>query len=87
MNPIPNKKCDECDGTGCVNDNEAIGDHMRKLRVASKLSLREIARRLNLSGPYVSDLERGHRGWSHMRITEFENACDPDYKTPPAFNL
>lgn len=37
------------------------GDYLRALREREGLSLREVARRLALSAPYLSDVERGRR--------------------------
>jgi len=44
-------------------DNVETGMRARRLRTERHLSLREVARRLNWSAAYVSDLERGRRGW------------------------
>lgn len=40
------------------------GAHARILREQARLSLREVARRMRISAAYLSDLERGRRGWS-----------------------
>ncbi len=37
---------------------------MRSLRELAGISLRDAAKRLGLSAPYVSDLERGRRAWN-----------------------
>lgn len=55
--------CPECRGTGQVPDPRAIGTAMRAKRKATGLSLSEVARRLDVSAAYVSDLELGHRAW------------------------
>ena len=38
-----------------------LGAEIRRLREYYKLSLRELARRLSISAPYLSDIERGQR--------------------------
>jgi transcriptional regulator with XRE-family HTH domain len=38
---------------------QALGDFIRAQRLASKLSLRELAERTNVSNAYLSQLERG----------------------------
>lgn len=45
-------------------DHVATGAEMRSLRTAHRISLREIARRMKLSAPFISDLERGRRNWT-----------------------
>lgn len=47
---------------------------MRRKRVASKKSLREVAIKMKFSAPYISDLELGRRTWSADLITAFEKA-------------
>lgn len=69
------KPCPHCDGTGRVMDERAVGALMRKVREAKGLSLREVARRLKWSAPYVSDLERGQRVWTTTKQQRFLEAC------------
>lgn len=40
-----------------------LGSMMREEREKAGISLREMARRLGISAPYLSDLERGNRGF------------------------
>ena len=40
---------------------KTLGEHIRELRERNDLSLREFAKRLNLSAPFVSDIELGRR--------------------------
>ena len=54
-----------------VPDNEATGRLMREARLRAGLTLREMARRMKYSAPYLSDLERGRRGWTEARIEEW----------------
>ena len=56
-----------------VLDHEATGRAIRTARVRSKRSLRSIARDLNVSATFLSDLERGLRHWTPTwvrRVTE-----------------
>lgn len=57
-----------------VPDNIATGQLARQARYYAGLTLREVARRLKLSAPFVSDLELGRRKWSEKRIRQFANA-------------
>jgi transcriptional regulator with XRE-family HTH domain len=52
--------CPKCGGTGQMVDP---GD-MRRLRLASGKSLREVADQMGISPAYLSDLERGNRQWN-----------------------
>lgn len=44
---------------------------MRRLRQRWGVSLREMARRLDISAPYLSDLELGKREWTEEKISAF----------------
>jgi transcriptional regulator with XRE-family HTH domain len=55
-------------------DNAATGRLAREARTKAGLSLREVARRLDLSAPYVGDLELGRRGWTAERVIEYRKA-------------
>jgi len=51
--------CPKCGGSG---KQEIINpEALRKRRKAAGLSLRDMAKRLELSPPYISDVERGNR--------------------------
>ncbi|MCE6957497.1 helix-turn-helix domain-containing protein, partial [Cereibacter sphaeroides] len=45
-------------------EQKRIGAYARELREGRGLSLRETARRMKVSAPYLSDLERGNRHWT-----------------------
>ena len=55
-------------------DDAAVGKAMRKLRQKAGLTGREVARRMNLSAAYVSDLELGRRGWNAERRRAYTSA-------------
>jgi transcriptional regulator with XRE-family HTH domain len=57
-------RCPKCRGTGRVPDARAIGAVMRQRREKAKRSLRSVARSLEVSAAYLSDLERGNRRWT-----------------------
>jgi predicted transcriptional regulator len=50
--------------TVTVPNDEANGSLIRILRTKANMSLRELARQLDVSAPYVSDLELGRRSFS-----------------------
>ncbi len=60
-----------------VPDNAATGQLMREARKRAGLSLREMARRLGQSAPFVSDLELGRRGWDEKRIEQWADVLVP----------
>lgn len=47
---------------------------LRALREASGLSLRKVARRMGISAPYLSDLERGNRHLNPEILQRFQKA-------------
>lgn len=53
--------CTRCGGNGQEPDFRIEGHVMRCLRVSKGLTLRELARRMELSPPYLSDMELGRR--------------------------
>ena len=54
-------RCKRCHGTGVTPDWNRLGGELRRRRVASGLSLREVARRTEMSAAHLSDMERGQR--------------------------
>jgi cytoskeletal protein RodZ len=58
------KPCGTCGGSGKVPDPVFVGQKMRRLRNSEGKTLRAVARAMNLSAAYLSDLELGRRGWS-----------------------
>lgn len=57
-----------------VTDEIETGKLARNARKAARLSLREVARRMKLSAPYVSDLELGRRKWNETILDRFRSA-------------
>lgn len=60
--------------TVLVIDNLTTGDNARRLRQAKGKSLRTVASKLKFSPAYLSDLERGRRGWNEILLERFERA-------------
>ena len=56
--------CKSCNGTGREIDQAALGESYRKMREKTGMSLRDMAKALGFTPPYVSDVERGRRAWS-----------------------
>jgi transcriptional regulator with XRE-family HTH domain len=47
-----------------VVDHEATGAAWRKIRQDVGFTLRSLARKMGISAPFLSDLERGRRNWT-----------------------
>ena len=66
--------CIRCGGSGEIENPVYRGQEMRKKRETAARSLRDVARRMELSAAYVSDLELGRRAWSPKLIKAYEGA-------------
>lgn len=66
--------CPKCAGTGRVLDPRETGNEMRQMREKRRVSVHEMARRLNLSAPYISDLELGRRAFNAGLIQRYKAA-------------
>jgi len=55
-------------------EQKRIGVFARECREKAGMSLRELARRMKVSAPFLSDLERGNRHWTDGTLTAWE-AC------------
>ncbi len=64
--------------TAVVIDHKAIGAILRGKREKAGITIREIARRLGKSAPYIGDLELGRRNWSQGILTSYEVALKED---------
>lgn len=67
-------QCPRCSGSGFIPDPRHQGSRARALRREAALSLREIARRMDLSAGYISDLELGRRGWNDELMKRYIKA-------------
>lgn len=54
-----------------VVDNRATGEAMRQRRKKAGISMREVARRMEVSAMFICDLERGRRNWTEENATKF----------------
>jgi predicted transcriptional regulator len=68
------RPCKWCNGTGEIENAAYRGQEMRRKREAADRTLREVARRMELSAAYISDLELGRRAWSQRLITAYQKA-------------
>lgn len=66
--------CPRCEGTGMILDPAYQGKQARARRKTANVSLRELARRMNLSAAYLSDLELGRRGWNETLTARYIKA-------------
>ena len=71
MNLKTMTKCSKCNGAGMLKIASAV--LMRAVRINAGISLREMARRLNFSAPYLSDIERGRRACPRDVLTAYEH--------------
>lgn len=69
--------CDHCNGSGRVFDSKRVGEYLRSKRESFRNPLNEVAKRMRISAPYLSDLERGKRNWNLEKIEKFESAIIP----------
>ena len=60
------------------------GPQRRKMRERAKLSLRTLAHEMNISAPYLLDLERGYRRWSADLLERHDDALAAIAKKNPA---
>jgi len=78
------KKCPKCNGTGQVLDAVEVGAYFKVHRRDSRISLREVAKRLNISAAYCSDLEQGRRRWSLELMERYRKAIYGNWESKPA---
>lgn len=73
MRVMKTRPCHCCHGTGKEIDHYATGQSLRLLRKGAGMSLREMARRMTLSAPFLSDLELGRRNWKEGAIRLYQS--------------
>lgn len=59
--------------------DETLGERIKRLRVQKRLSLRELAKQVKVSAPFLSDVERNRR--STTRLQEIATALGVDVAT------
>jgi hypothetical protein len=52
-----------------------VGKQMRALRLDSKKGLREAARAISVSPPFLCDVEKGYRSINPKKLQEFIDFC------------
>ena len=68
-----------------VPDNVETGRVAREARKRAGLSLREVARRMKFSAPFISDLELGRRCWNEKLVMKYQFAvCPPRHTVIPS---
>lgn len=55
-------------------DHRPLGAELRRRREAVGMSLREVARQMEISAPYLSDMENGRRYWTETTRDNFLKA-------------
>lgn len=65
----------ECIKTLVIRHGET-GTNARTERTIRGVSLRGLARKMKISAPYLSDLERGKRNWTIKIARRFEASLD-----------
>ena len=65
------KSCPRCGGSGTVMHDGFVGQQMRSRREQAGISLRELARRVEWSAAYVSDLELGRKVWTDRKLKRY----------------
>ena len=63
--------CPKCHGKGRTIDPFAIGAVLRAERKIARFGLREVAREMAISAPYLHDLEHGRRAWTQDMIDRY----------------
>ena len=66
------RRCRRCQGTGEEPDHVTIGANLRSSRERAGITLREMARRLGYSPPYISDRELGRRAWRPQLLRDYQ---------------
>ena len=64
--------CPRCAGTGAVDNPVYQGHTARGRREAAGLKLRQVARQLRVSAPFISDLENGRRLWTGLVAQRYQ---------------
>ncbi len=61
-------QCPRCSGAGKIFDDAKIGQALREKRLAKGIQLKKAAQAMHTSPQYLSDIEKGRRHWTHMRV-------------------
>jgi predicted transcriptional regulator len=74
MAKLKRKNCHCCQGSGKEFDHELVGDYLRTQRERLKISAAKVARFMDISKPYLCDLEYGRRNWRSELIEKYRAA-------------
>lgn len=58
--------------------SEAIGDKVRRLRLAAGMTREQLAAKVGISGPFLWRIERGDRGMSDRTLIAVAEALNVD---------
>ncbi len=70
------RPCHVCSGLGLLYNDRQMGAALKRLREDAGISLREVARRMGKSAPWLSHLERGKAQWNRDRVADFLSAIN-----------
>jgi predicted transcriptional regulator len=59
-----------------IPDHKAIGKNVRKERERRKISQAKLAKKVDISGAYLSELERGRRNWTEELFNAVKKAME-----------
>lgn len=71
---VKTRNCRYCSGTGKEIDSVSVGNEMLALRKAKDVKQCNVAEFMGYSAAYISDLEKGKRGWSDRLIASYKSA-------------
>lgn len=74
---LPTTTCKHCAGLGRVASPVDIGAMMRKSRITSGLTMKQVGDRMGFKVPYICDLEKGRREWTGEKILNYASALLP----------
>lgn len=66
--------CPNCEGCGEIDNPVWRGREMRKARQGAGKTLTEVAKAIQFSKGYLSDLELGRRTWSNDLVESYKKA-------------
>lgn len=70
-----NRKCHHCDGNGTIREINPAW--LREVRKKKGISIRQMAKKLKLSAPFISDVELGRRR-PNIKIISFIEGLEND---------
>lgn len=74
LSGVRERPCDSCYGEGHTWDDFELGSRLREYREKRDISARHIAKHLEFSPSYLSDLENGRRRWTRDLVERYIKA-------------